>query len=143
MRRWTGLAVAWSGALLLLLWTASPASAQNDLGAFGSYPAGITTGAPAPYDPYARGYQTERYGYPFTYTYQNYPLYGTPRSYSSGYFGHSYPRSYTGSYGMTRTYSPYSNYFPGYSYSARDYSAYGPLYSQGRIPGGRYWRGRW
>jgi len=132
---------------VVLAAAASSASAQsNDLNAFGAYPAGISTGSASPYDIYGTGYYVERYGYPFTYTYQALPMYGPPPtssgSYSSGYTGYTYPRTYTssGGYGSSYSYpSSYSNrYAPSYSTSYRS-----PAYSYRRGNIIRGWRGSW
>jgi len=160
MRFFTGLAV---GALLLA--QASTAHAQLSVNAFGGYPAGITTGSPSPYGIYSSGVVTERYGYPFTYSYRAAPVYGTsyamPGSgtyYNSGYAGYAAPG--VTSYGAASPYSsatvypstayPYSNatVYPsavyGYStyvptrYATSSYPAYG--YRRGLF--GR-WRAGW
>jgi hypothetical protein len=158
MRWLTGLAVLGG----LLLGQASTARAQNDMNGFGSYPAGITTGSPATYDPFARGYYEERYGYPFTYSYQSYPMYGAtsavPRAttfYGSGYSSYTYPGTYAGFPSNAYAYPSYGYGFPSYRYAYPSYGyaylAYGytsrywsPSYSYGR-PGlyGGYRRWGW
>ncbi len=127
MRLFFGMLLAGS----LVLGQASFARGQNDLNAFGTYPAGITTGSPAPYGLDSSGFYGRNYGYPFTYSTQPYPYYGSnylaPNATLSkpGYGGYS--DSNTGYY--TRGYS--ADTAPG-SYYPLGYPTYG---SSSRSPG--------
>lgn len=126
----------------LVLGQASFARAQDAINAFGTYPAGITTGSPAPYGLYSNGSYGMNYGYPFTYSTQPYPFYGSqymaPNAtlYNPGYTGYGLPNTYSRGYGLYST--------PG-SYTTYSYPAYGGTYgSRGVLrSGGAFSRYRW
>jgi hypothetical protein len=128
----------------LVLGQASFARAQNSLNAFGTYPAGITTGSPAPYGLDSSGFYGMNYGYPFTYSTQPFSYYGSnylaPNAmlYNRGYGGYLNPS--TGYY--SRGYSAYS--VPG-SYDVYSYPTYGSSYpSPGNYRNsGMFSRDRW
>jgi len=100
----------------LLLAAAHTASAQDSLGSFGTYPAGITTGSQ--YGFFPGGYRT------------NAPMYRTPSGYLTS--GPTYYSS--GFYGGTPGTTTYG---PGIDYSSPNAAAYGysaPLYRSTTYP---------